>query len=244
MSQNTGEKQITYFLKPIWKLLLQCCLQHPSCHRKTPTAPLSHGPRRHCIFGAGAFELEAMIVLTWLLKEVYTVSHSDPVRKVALTFSKFQWHLRAGSYLWWQHQTKKFPRPAARSGLHPHLGCVATTLRSGSQSWCSRKKIFHLCQVIFQEEQMPQPAHNMALWTAVSPVGKVSGRSSQDEVAGGKCLGSWHCVKTNLGLWVDQPLATLPPQLYSSPLWSLRWCHDPQHILASQVKKQSNFSAM
>lgn len=47
--------------------------------------------------------------------------------------------------------------------------CVATTLGSGSQSWCSWKKIL-LYHVIFQEDQMLQPTHNMDLQTAVSPV--------------------------------------------------------------------------
>lgn len=73
---------------------------------------------------------------------------------------------------------------------------------------------------------MPQPARNMAPWMAVSSVGKGTGGSRQEEPVGGNCLDSRHREKMNLELWVNQPLATLPPWLYSSPPWSLRRCRD------------------
>ena len=244
MSQNTGEKQTNYlffeaYLKTFASVLPTASQLPPKDTHRTPF-PWALQIRHSWCWRVWVGSHDCFN----LISERSLHCFSQWPCKQSGAFSKFQWHLRAGSYLWWQYRTKIFPRPAAHSGLHPPLGCVATTLWSGSQSRCSRKKILHLCQVIFREDQMPQPAHNMAPRTAVSPVGKGTGGSSQDEPVGGNCLGSRHHEKTNLELWVAQPLATLPPRLYSSPPWSLRQCHDPQHILASHVKKQSNISAM
>lgn len=238
MSQNIGEKQKNYlFLKPIWKLLLQCCLQHPRHHQKTPTAPLSCGPCRYHIFGSGVFELEATIVLTPFLKEVYTVSYSDPVRTARFLWISvtFMGRLLMAISNW------DIPMPCCLSRLPLPLGSVATTLRRIAEPM-QLKKILPLCQVIFREARTPQRAHNTDPQTTVLPVGKGTGGAARTSRRVGTVWA--HCEKMNLDLWADQPLARLPSWLYSPLHGAWGSAMVSQHSLASHMEKQSNSSAM
>lgn len=91
MSQNIGEKQKNYlffeaYLKTFASVLPTASQTPPKDTHCTPflwALQISH-------FWFWGFELEATIVLTPFLKEVYAVSYSDPVRKVVLAFSEFQ----------------------------------------------------------------------------------------------------------------------------------------------------------
>lgn len=126
---------------------------------------------------------------------------------------------------------------------HPRLACVATTLWSALQSWCSQKKKFPFVPGYFlgRSDASARSQHGPTNGCFTCREGER--REQPGQAGGGNCLGSWHCKETNLELWVDQSLLTLPSQLSPLPPWSLRQCPDPQHALTSHMKKQSDFSA-
>lgn len=246
MSQNRRKTDKLLIFWNLFENLLPCCLQHPSCHQKTPTAPLSRGHYTYYIFGAGTCELEATIVSTCFLKEVYGVSHSDSVRKAVLPFSKFQWHLRAASYLWLQCRTKIVPWLLGSALLiisastsppwtqHCEVHCRADA---------AEKKKFPFVPGYFPGRSDASAGSQHGPTNGCFPCWEGERREQPGWAGGGNCSGSWHWKETTLELWVDQPLLTLLSQLSPLPPRSLRQCPDSQHALTSHVKKQRAFSA-
>lgn len=150
---------------------------------KDTQGTLSCSSCRYHIFGSVVFELEGTIVLTWFLKEVYTVSHGDPVTKVVLAFSEFQRHLWAGS--WWQYQTIKLRYSHAlllvTASTLPWKCCHNTEadLRADAAG-----KSFSICA----SSQHRPTDNSSASWEGTGGADRTSG------------LGWWHHEKMNLDL--------------------------------------------
>lgn len=94
---------------------------------------------------------------------------------------------------------------------HPRLACVATTLWSALQSWCSQKKIFPFVPGYFlgRSDASARSQHGPTNGCFTRREGER--REQPGQAGGGNCLGSWHCKETNLELWVDQSLLTFHP---------------------------------
>lgn len=150
MSQNTGEKQKNYlFIEAYLKTFPSVLPTTFQTLPKDTLCTLSCSRCRYHIFGSGVFELEGTIVLIWFLKEVYPVSHSDPVRRcsLSLNFSDIYGLAPDGNIkLRYSHALLLV------TASTPPWKCCHNT-EADRRAKAAEKRFFHLCQVVFWEDQ-------------------------------------------------------------------------------------------
>lgn len=238
MSQNTGEKQKNYlFIEAYLKTFPSVLPTTFQTLPKDTLCTLSCSRCRYHIFGSGVFELEGTIVLIWFLKEVYPVSHSDPVRRcsLSLNFSDIYGLAPDGNIkLRYSHALLLV------TASTPPWKCCHNT-EADRREKAAEKRFFHLCQVVFWEDQSLKQLTNTDPQTMVLPAGKGTGGAARTS---GWVRTVWAHEKTNLDLWADQPLARLPSWLYSLPRGAQGSAMILQHSLATHMKRQSSPSAM
>lgn len=120
------------------------------------------------------------------------------------------------------YQTKIFPRPAACHGLHSPLE-VLPQHWSRSQSWCSWKKLFHLCQLTTQTHRQQ-----------FCQLGRDRG-SRQDQWIG--LMASWENELGSVGR--STPCNASILALLTAP-WDPRQCHDPPAQPGQSHEKKSS----
>lgn len=188
MSQNTGEKQKNYlFIEAYLKTFPSVLPTTFQTLPKDTLCTLSCSRCRYHIFGSGVFELEGTIVLIWFLKEVYPVSHSDPVRRcsLSLNFSDIYGLAPDGNIkLRYSHALLLV------TASTPPWKCCHNT-EADRRAKAAEKKIFPFVPGCFLGRSEPQTAHKHGPTDNGSASWEGDRGSSQDQRMGENSLGSW-----------------------------------------------------